>query len=368
MSRLRELADTMSALGLRQFQLLVTAMQTRVLEQDELAAAVVRRLPYPLSNTAARLIWQQTELPRLLREHPEGWLLSPFGIAPLRRARRWRSAVIVSNVAPFTEEASQWFSSRERLRNSGLRELTLRSLSHADLAFFLSIGAQRSLEAIIGPLPSVLLPMSPPNPALVQEALLTIKPHALEGVPYFCIVADLYAYKGVEDAIRATISAAALGNDIHLVICGRPMNKRYMERLQSIAEKGRPNSVTFLGPQPRIVALGLMARSIATLITSRMENPNRVPVEAMAIGSPLIAVDVPISREVCGDAAAYYPVGDALTLAEVMVRFHQEPDTRAWHTAAGMAKLSHVDWLSATRVILESIQSVERSSRYATFA
>jgi glycosyltransferase involved in cell wall biosynthesis len=359
MSRLQELAGAMSALRLRQFQLLVSAMQTRALGQEELGTLVARRLPHALSNTALRLIWQQTQLPKLMREYPGGWLLSPFGIAPLGRSRGWRSAVIVSNVAPFTEEARHWFSPRERIRNSGLRELILRSLSHADLAFFLSIGARYRVEEILGPLPSVLLPMSPPNPALVQGALLT-QPYGLEGVPYFCIVADLYAYKGVEDAIHAAISAGASGEDIHLIICGRPMDRGYVERLRSIVEKAGSNTVRFLGPQPRIRALGLMARSIATLITSRMENPNRVPVEAMSVGSPIIAVDVPVSREVCGDAAAYYPVGDALTLAELMVRFRHDPETRARHAAASMAKLSDLDWLSATRAILESMQYVER--------
>jgi glycosyltransferase involved in cell wall biosynthesis len=100
-----------------------------------------------------------------------------------------------------------------------------------------------------------------------------------------------------------------------------------------------------------------MQESLATVICSRIENPNRVPSEAMSVGSPLVAADVPASREVCRDAALYYPVRDHSALAVHMTQVIEgicEPSRDAL-IAAGKRRIAGLDWLSAPRTILHGM-------------
>jgi glycosyltransferase involved in cell wall biosynthesis len=51
-------------------------------------------------------------------------------------------------------------------------------------------------------------------------------------------------------------------------------------------------------------------------------------VEAMASGLPIVASDTAVHREICGDAAAYFPVLDWHALAQLLLRLLREASTR----------------------------------------
>jgi glycosyltransferase involved in cell wall biosynthesis len=93
---------------------------------------------------------------------------------------------------------------------------------------------------------------------------------------------------------------------------------------------------------------------LATIVCSRVENPNRVPVEAMAVGCPVVAADVPISVDVCAGAAEYYPAGDATALADVLRTF-LDGARRSEFAQRGRTRLAGTDWLSATRTMLSAM-------------
>ena len=50
--------------------------------------------------------------------------------------------------------------------------------------------------------------------------------------------------------------------------------------------------------------------------------------EAMRAGVPLIVSDIPIHREICGNAALYFELGDAEKLADKIVELNQSKDLR----------------------------------------
>ncbi|MBV6475843.1 MAG: hypothetical protein MOGDAGHF_01410 [Rhodocyclaceae bacterium] len=75
----------------------------------------------------------------------------------------------------------------------------------------------------------------------------------------------------------------------------------------------------WLGELPHWAALRLLSRSQVMVISSRMEGGAHVVSEAIAIGVPVIASDIPGNRGLLGsDYPAYYPVGDAVRLAELL--------------------------------------------------
>lgn len=88
---------------------------------------------------------------------------------------------------------------------------------------------------------------------------------------------------------------------------------------------GQP-SVKFHGYQkdikPYLASAGIF------VCPSRWEGLGLVLVEAMAAGVPVVASDIPICREVCGDAAAYAEAENPIALAKAITKVHKDPKLR----------------------------------------
>ncbi|CAM3634134.1 putative glycosyltransferase (TIGR04348 family) [Polynucleobacter brandtiae] len=73
-------------------------------------------------------------------------------------------------------------------------------------------------------------------------------------------------------------------------------------------------------------ALQRLARSHLMVITSLMEGGAHVVSEAIAIGVPVVASDIPGNRGLLGESySAYFPVGDEKALAALLHRAETEP-------------------------------------------
>jgi glycosyltransferase involved in cell wall biosynthesis len=107
----------------------------------------------------------------------------------------------------------------------------------------------------------------------------------------FSFVGRLVALKRVEDAVRALRLTEDGG--ITLQIVGDGPLRRGLERL--VETTGLSRRVSFLGF--RDDALPLLARSAALVLPSLTEGISRVSMEAMALGRPVIATDIPGNRE-----------------------------------------------------------------------
>jgi glycosyltransferase involved in cell wall biosynthesis len=67
-------------------------------------------------------------------------------------------------------------------------------------------------------------------------------------------------------------------------------------------------------------------------------------VEAMASGLPIVAADVPVNRELCGDAAAYFPTFDAEACAQAVRRVAEDAGLQAGLRAAARARARLFTW------------------------
>ncbi|UAK23266.1 glycosyltransferase family 4 protein [Sphingomonas nostoxanthinifaciens] len=102
---------------------------------------------------------------------------------------------------------------------------------------------------------------------------------------------------------------------------------------------------------------GLYAHAAALVFPSRYEGFGIPPLEAMVNGCPVLAADIPVLREVCGDAATYFPLDDADALAGRMAQILDQPERRSAAAEAGHARAARFTWASAARDLAQAITS-----------
>lgn len=85
---------------------------------------------------------------------------------------------------------------------------------------------------------------------------------------------------------------------------------------------------------------GYMCAADVFVLSSKWEGPGHVLIEALALGTPVVATDCPLGpREVLddGDAGLLVPVGDHEAMAEGIATVLDDPQLRATNVAAGRA-------------------------------
>jgi glycosyltransferase involved in cell wall biosynthesis len=88
-------------------------------------------------------------------------------------------------------------------------------------------------------------------------------------------------------------------------------------------------------------------------------------VEAMASGIPLVAADLPVHREVCGEAGLYFQRFSPIELAEQVLRLADSPDLRKALSEKGKIRSLHFSWEKHIDEILELASSLVQDSQRA---
>jgi len=83
------------------------------------------------------------------------------------------------------------------------------------------------------------------------------------------------------------------------------------------AQQGVAHAVRFLGPVKNIYNL-IRSWDVFVYSTTRAEGMGIAVAEALMAGLPVVASDLPVMREVCGEAAVYFSAGDPSALANTV--------------------------------------------------
>jgi glycosyltransferase involved in cell wall biosynthesis len=170
---------------------------------------------------------------------------------------------------------------------------------------------------------SVLPNPSPPRPELAprHELRATL---GIDG-PTLAFAGRLTAQK----SLRVALEAVAAVDGVTLLIAGEGDERPALER--DVAELGLGGRVRLLGAQPRQRVLELFAAADAVLLSSSWENFPHTVVEALAVGTPVIATATGGVAEVVrdGENGLLVPVGDATALAAAIGRYLADDALRA---------------------------------------
>jgi glycosyltransferase involved in cell wall biosynthesis len=146
----------------------------------------------------------------------------------------------------------------------------------------------------------------------------------------------LTAQKSLERALEAVAHA----HGVRLVIAGEGPER---EPLQARAgDLGIGHRVTFLGAQPRRRIVELFHAADATILSSSWENFPHTVVEALAAGTPVLAMQAGGVSEVVHDGVngLLVAAGDTAALGEAVRRYFADDELRARLRAAAAASVA----------------------------
>lgn len=350
-SRTRELARMLPALGPANDYLFVLQPHLQV-DVARIAPSVSTLVP-PRSfcRMPLRLGWEHLVLPRKATRFSPDVVLSPFNVAPVHWGKpRPRIGVILANLAPYSPVVLEMYQGRDRLRLKTLRRLTDRTIEQADHVFLLSRQAYTLIGSSLLADKSEVIPMAPPPvPSYAGQ-------DDLPGEPYFVVIGELVRYKGVEVVLDA-MSHFSPDHVPLLLICGAHTEPSYVHGLRrQIAAAGIGDRVLMLGATEHARALALVAGARACILPSRFENLGRVPIEAMSLGTPVIARETESYRESCDAAAMYFSGEESEQLAQHMEAVVQDDRLRDEWADRAKQQVRSLRPGDATIRILEAFQ------------
>ena len=113
---------------------------------------------------------------------------------------------------------------------------------------------------------------------------------------------------------------------------------------REIAALGIGDRVHFLGTVPDDTLRAAYRGAVALVQPSLVEGFGLTVVEAMAAGTPVVAADTPVFREVAGDAALFFPAHDAGALAERLQQLLDRSELRAVQITRGLSRARCYGW------------------------
>jgi glycosyltransferase involved in cell wall biosynthesis len=186
-----------------------------------------------------------------------------------------------------------------------------------------------------------------PLPISVQAQLARA-----EGSLRLLFVSHYNYYRNFETLIRATaiLRKKMQPRTIRLILTCKlnsldnPGSYRAETAEQLVRQLGIADEVTELGAVPYTM-LHQLYRACDFYVTAAYAETFAHPlVEAMASGLPVIASDLAVHREICGDAALYFPRFSAQGLADVISQASQSTAQAAAMSTRGLLRARDFSW------------------------
>jgi glycosyltransferase involved in cell wall biosynthesis len=146
----------------------------------------------------------------------------------------------------------------------------------------------------------------------------------------------LTAQKSLERALEAVADA----DGVKLVIAGEGPEREPLE--SRAGDLGIADRVTFLGAQPRERVVELFHAADATILSSSWENFPHTVVEALAVGTPVLAMQAGGVSEVVHDGVngLLVAAGDTAALGEAVRRYFSDDELREQLRGAAAASVA----------------------------
>jgi glycosyltransferase involved in cell wall biosynthesis len=175
--------------------------------------------------------------------------------------------------------------------------------------------------------------------------------------PFFVAVGNVQPRKNLATLIAAfrSLLSGRPGLRERLVIVGQRAfgAERLVEDTGDLQSAGR---LVFAGYVPDAELVGLLRHATAFAYPSVYEGFGLPPLEAMAAGAPTLVSDIPVMREVVGDAAIRVDPHDAERWAEELWRVASDEALRAKLNAGGRDRAKSFTWRASALAVADALE------------
>lgn len=151
--------------------------------------------------------------------------------------------------------------------------------------------------------------------------------------------------KRIDILLDVFAAVKAERKDARLIRVGGPFTAEQRVRAR---ELGILDAVVVLPFVDRATLAAVYRRAALTLLPSEREGFGLPLVESLASGTPMVATDIPVLRELGGDAVSYCPLEDivqwAIAILSLLAERERLPDRWRLRRAAGVARASDFSW------------------------
>jgi glycosyltransferase involved in cell wall biosynthesis len=172
--------------------------------------------------------------------------------------------------------------------------------------------------------------------------------------PFFLFVGSLLPRRQIEAVVQAL---AQLPIQYHLVVVGETDAGKLGKLKAAACQWNVTERVQCLGHVSDEELTALYTRAVALVSPSTYEGFGLPILEAMVRGTPVIAWDIPVVREVVGDAGILAPVGNIVELASAMRRVGEDDPLRQTLRDSARRRAQCFSWNKAARTFLAVLQS-----------
>jgi glycosyltransferase involved in cell wall biosynthesis len=316
--------------------------------------------------------YEQAKLPGLIRRSGADVLLSAGNFA-LRRSPV--PQILLSRNSIYTSvdfyrdlrsrhEYRFWFDTRLRA------VLAKQSIQWADVTVAPSEAFAAELRRWTG-LPIHAIHHGFDNAAFFRDssplsAEVEAKLRSADGSFKLLLVSHYNYYRNFETLIRALplLRDRLAGRSVRLLLTcrlapGKDHGAYRPEAAASLVEKlGVSGMVVELGVVPYHQLHRLYPRADVYVTPAYTETFAHPLVEAMASGLPVVASDLEVHREICGDAAVYFPRFSSEALAGCVEQIAQSPEKSRIMAADGLTRSRQFSWKTHVEQIIELSQSL----------
>jgi glycosyltransferase involved in cell wall biosynthesis len=291
-------------------------------------------------------LWEQIELPTYIAFNSESRiLLCPGNSAPLLSLTNSTKTIVVVHCLShvyYPEDYSLFFRLFYKIitptvmRFSDLLITDSKSEKDRILELYPNIGKKSvsiqcgglSDEKILGiaqPLQDISIPLGDLD----------------ENESFILSVGSLSCRKNLSGILEAAVILSKISK-LKLVVVG--VDSRVVKSAYKSIDNLQSDRVLFMGHVTDKTLAELYRRALCLLFPSFHEGSGLPPLEAMAYGCPVIASDIPVLRERCGEAAVYCNPHRPKTIADAVIKLSEDNGLKSHLKQAGIARSKYLSW------------------------
>jgi glycosyltransferase involved in cell wall biosynthesis len=180
--------------------------------------------------------------------------------------------------------------------------------------------------------------------------------------PFVLYPAQFWPHKNHANLVLAISELKRRGLTVSLALPGSDQgNRAFVAKLA--AREGIEDQVKFLGFVSRPDLVALYRRALALSYVSWCGPENLPPLEAFALGCPVIASRIPGADEQLGEAALFCEPGDPENIADAIERLHRDASARARLIEAGRrrsTRFTPTDYVTGIFDALNRFEAIRR--------